>query len=97
VHETPGAPPDPTAETLRRLRWQCRRGILELDHLLLDFLDLGYRDLDPAGQAAFLALLAEQDQDLSDWFMSRRVPEDPETAALVTHILAVAAAGPEVR
>jgi antitoxin CptB len=28
-------------EEIRRLRWQCRRGMLELDHLLLRFLDLG--------------------------------------------------------
>ena len=82
----------PTDEQIRRLRWQCRRGMLELDDLLLGFLDRGYRDLDAAGRADFLALLGEQDQDLSDWFMSRRVPRDPKTAALVARVLAVAKA-----
>lgn len=80
---------DPSAE-LRRLRWQCRRGMLELDHLLLRFLDLGYPTLDPTRQEQFAALLRRQDQDLSDWFMARREPEDPEVAALVRHIVAVA-------
>jgi antitoxin CptB len=88
--ERPADQSDPTDESLRRLRWQCRRGMLELDHLLLGFLEQGYRDLDPAGRAEFLELLGEQDQDLSDWFMSRRLPQDPKTAALVDHILAVA-------
>lgn len=88
--ERPEEQSDPTAESLRRLRWQCRRGMLELDHLLLSFLERGYGDLDPAGRAEFLELLGEQDQDLSDWFMSRRVPQDAKTAALVDHILAVA-------
>lgn len=79
---------------MRRLRWQCRRGMLELDHLLMGFLELGYRDLDPVRRAEFVALLGQQDQDLSDWLMSRRVPEDPRVRDLVRHIVAVAAVKP---
>jgi antitoxin CptB len=82
--------PDPvTDEELRRLRWQCRRGMLELDHLLSGFLDRGYRDLDASGRTEFLALLDNQDQELSDWFMSRSIPEDPVVRDLVRHIVAV--------
>ena len=80
-----------TEQEIRRLRWQCRRGMLELDHLLLRFLDLGYRALDPPRRDAFAALLGHQDQDLSDWFMSRRVPDDPGLRDLVRHVLSVAA------
>jgi antitoxin CptB len=82
--------PTVAEEEMRRLRWQCRRGMLELDHLLMRFLDLGYRDLDPARRAGFVALLGQQDQDLSDWFMSRREPEDAGVRDLVQHILSVA-------
>ncbi len=82
------------SEEIRRLRWQCRRGMLELDHLLLRFLELGYRDLVPARRAEFAALLKQQDQDLSDWFMGRRTPGDPRIAALVAHVVAVAEARP---
>ena len=32
-------------ERYRRLRWQCRRGMLELDLLLSRFLDAAYADL----------------------------------------------------
>ena len=78
------------SEEMRRLRWQCRRGMLELDHLLMRFLDLGYSNLDRGRQREFAALLREQDQDLSDWLLARRAPEDPRVAALVRHIVAVA-------
>ena len=78
------------AEQIRRLRWQCRRGMLELDHLLMRFLDLGYQDLDPTRRAEFKALLDQQDQDLSDWFMSRKEPDDPQVRDLVHHIVSVA-------
>jgi antitoxin CptB len=78
------------SEEMRRLRWQCRRGMLELDHLLMRFLDLGYADLDGGRQREFAALLRGQDQDLSDWLLARREPEDPRVAALVRHIVAVA-------
>ncbi len=80
----------PADEEIRRLRWQCRRGMLELDHLLMRFLDVGYQDLDATRRAEFTALLGQQDQDLSDWFMSRKVPEDPRVRDLVRHIVAVA-------
>jgi antitoxin CptB len=87
----PSTEPDAIApEQLRRLRWQCRRGMLELDHLLMRFLDLGYPAMDAKRQAEFVALLTQQDQDLSDWFMSRKEPDDPRVAALVHHIVAVA-------
>lgn len=81
-------------EEIRRLRWQCRRGMLELDHLLMRFLDLGYRELDAQGRAEFRALLGQQDTDLSDWLMSRREPEDPAIRDLIRHIVAVVSARP---
>jgi antitoxin CptB len=63
--------------------------MLELDHLLDRFLDLGYRDLSPAQRLAFVRLLGEQDQRLSDWFMSRAEPPDRELRDLVRHIVEV--------
>jgi antitoxin CptB len=74
---------------IRRLRWQCRRGMLELDHLLDRFLDLGYRALGPAERRAFVRLLGEQDQRLGDWFMSRAEPPDAELRDLVRQIVEV--------
>lgn len=46
---------------MNRLRWQCRRGLLELDIVLGRFLDTHYGALDPIEKESFQALLAEQD------------------------------------
>ena len=46
---------------MNRLRWQCRRGLLELDLVLGRFLDKYYGALDAAEAAAFQALLREED------------------------------------
>lgn len=89
--------PDPQAavdEEMRRLRWQCRRGMLELDRILMPFLDHGYRRLDPARRADFTNLLSQQDQDLSNWFMSRAIADDPRLHDLVQHILSVVTSHP---
>ena len=90
MYDTIDQPRQVPEEELRRLRWQCRRGMLELDHLFARFLDLGYPSLDEAGRRAFVDLLAHQDQDLSDWFMGRRAPEDAAIAATVAMVLRVA-------
>ncbi|MBN2887641.1 MAG: succinate dehydrogenase assembly factor 2, partial [Chromatiaceae bacterium] len=49
------------ASERERLRWQCRRGLLELDALFMPFLEHGHEGLDAAGRAAFRRLLGEQD------------------------------------
>ncbi len=54
---------------LRHLRWQCRRGMLELDHLLLDFLTLHYVDLSALQQQCFRQLLAVSDPELAHWLL----------------------------
>ena len=59
---------------LDRVRWRCRRGLLELDLVLKAFLEKGYARLGPDGQAAFLELLEQPDNDLLDLAMGRREP-----------------------
>jgi antitoxin CptB len=68
--------------------------MLELDHLLGRFLDLGYAELSEAERQDFLALLGEPDPHLSDWFMSRSEPPEPRLRALVERILAVVSESP---
>jgi antitoxin CptB len=71
---------------LQRLRWQCRRGMLELDLLLTGFLETGYQDLDEKQQSAFVRLLGYQDQILHDWLMGQAVAADRELRDLVNRI-----------
>jgi len=57
---------------LSRLRWLCRRGMLELDAWLLLFLETRYADLSPEMQAAFARLLDQDDMALFDWLTGER-------------------------
>ena len=71
---------------LARMRWNCRRGMLELDLLLRDFLDNGYRDLDEAGQQLFDRMLDYPDAVLLEWLMGRIRPTDKDVAQIVDNI-----------
>lgn len=64
----------PESETVRRLRWQCRRGLLELDLLFVRFLDQRYATLSAEEQASFQTLLEQPDQVLRDWFEGQQDP-----------------------
>lgn len=76
-----------TEEDIRRLQWQSRRGMLELDVLFVPFVAEAFRDLDEADQDRFVKLLACEDQDLFMWFMQREVPKDPDLARIVNIVL----------
>ncbi len=70
-----------------RLRWQCRRGMRELDQLLCGYLDERYREATAAEKAAFAALLELPDPELAGYFLGRIEPEDPVIARAVECIL----------
>jgi antitoxin CptB len=70
----------------QRLRWQCRRGMLELDLLLNGFLDVAYGDLDEQQRVDFVRLLSYQDQIIHDWLMGQAVPADAALRDLVVRI-----------
>jgi antitoxin CptB len=74
-------------DKLNRLRWQCRRGMLELDIILLAFLDQQYSQLDPQGQAIFETLLTYSDQDLYQWLIKReKVVGDPLLQKIIDQV-----------
>ncbi len=51
-------------QTLAQLRWQCRRGMLELDLFLQKFVRHGYHALDEQQRQHFIEILAFPDQEL---------------------------------
>ncbi len=59
---------------LSRLRWLCRRGMLELDAWLARFLDIRYAELPADQQALFARLLDQDDMSLFDWFTGEQEP-----------------------
>lgn len=68
---------------LGQLRWQCRRGMLELDYVLIGFLDRHYASLPAADQRLFVRMLDFEDQLLLDWVMGNVVPSDANIRRLV--------------
>lgn len=55
--------------SLNKIKWRCRRGMLELDLLLLPFCETRYPVLSPDLQQAFVMLLEEPDPDIYNWFL----------------------------
>lgn len=68
---------------LSTLRWQCRRGMLELDLLLIPFLDNHYANLEEKQQKTFLSLLEFPDAVLYEWFFNQSVCPYPELQILI--------------
>ena len=70
-----------------RLFWHSRRGMLELDVLLVPFLQEAYFKLPEDDQARYRQLLDCEDQDMFNWFMQKARPEDHDLARIVGIIL----------
>ncbi len=60
---------------LERVRWRCRRGMLEMDILLARFVEQRYAQLDASQRQAFDELLELTDTDLWDLIRSEKEPE----------------------
>ena len=75
-----------TDSNRRRLEWQCRRGMRELDELLGGFMKSGYHRLDEPGRERFSALLEYPDTVLLEILMGRMTTIDTDVAHLVGQI-----------
>lgn len=73
-------------QSAARTRWACRRGMLELDVILMPFMDNHYDNLPEAEQLIFQRLLEGIDPELYAWFMGHEKCEDPELAAMIKKI-----------
>ncbi|MNH29040.1 Antitoxin CptB [compost metagenome] len=72
---------------LNRLFWHSRRGMLELDVLLVPFSQDVYPTLSQEDRELYWRLLGCEDQDMFGWFMERSESEDPELQRMVRMIL----------
>lgn len=75
-----------TSDYYNRLRWQCRRGTLELDLVLTEFLDQEYSALTAGERLAFERLLHQPDAILQAWLFGRQKVDDKELNNIVTKI-----------
>lgn len=75
----------------RRLAWQCRRGMLELDLLLQGFLDAHYDVLPEAERQAFRTLLTYPDQTLLEYLLGQAIPDDESLLRVIQQIRSASA------
>jgi antitoxin CptB len=75
--------------TLDRIRWRCRRGLLELDLVLSRFLATGFEQLTLAQRETFSGLLGRADTDLWDLVSGRGRSADAEEEVLLEILRAV--------
>lgn len=71
------------AGDLDRLRWRCRRGLLELDLVFGRFLDLHLQQLNADQREALARLLELPDNDLWSMVCGRLEAPDPGTAEIL--------------
>lgn len=64
-----------------RLLWQCRRGMLELDLLLIPFAKKYYAGLSLRQQEIFRTLLSYPDPVVFAWLMGHESPNEQEPNA----------------
>ncbi len=77
----------PEAIEQTQLYWHSRRGMLELDVLLIPFLQEVYPGLPREDQILYQNLITNEDQDMFGWFMQRDVPEDATLIKMVNMII----------
>lgn len=71
-----------------RIYWASRRGMLELDLVLMPFVEKRLRELDADRQQQYINLLESEDTELFAWFLQRERPSNPALTGIVDEILA---------
>jgi antitoxin CptB len=79
-------PPDSSREETARLRWRCRRGMRELDVLLLRYLEQEYPSASAGERTAFAHLLDLQDPDVFGYLVGRQTAPEAELRHVVARI-----------
>lgn len=74
-------------EDYKRIYWHSRRGMLELDLILLPFVEQRLADLSDAEQDLYRQLLKSEDQDLFKWLLRSAQPDTLELQTIVNLIL----------
>lgn len=69
-----------------RIEWQCRRGMRELDKLIMPFYQQYFDELSETEQTTFVEMLNYTDPELFSWFMLQRPAPTEELQALISSI-----------
>lgn len=72
-----------------QLRWRCRRGMKELDQLLLGYLERRYPHAPQAERRCFAEILELPDPQLWAYISGRQQPADPLSRNVLERIVTV--------
>ncbi len=72
----------------QKIFWHSRRGMLELDLLLVPFATEAFSGLSNQDQLLYSDLLEQEDQDLFAWLMQQSEPEELRFKHMIQLILA---------
>ena len=73
-------------DELPRLRWQCRRGMLELDLMLQNYIEHHYQQATDTDKESFKTLLTFPDQELLEYLMGQETPSNKEVAHVAQQV-----------
>lgn len=71
-----------------KLAWACRRGMLELDFMIMPFYQNCFAQLSEAQKATFVELLDYTDPELFRWLMNQQTAPTPALDDMVKLIQA---------
>lgn len=72
----------------QQIFWHSRRGMLELDLLLVPFAKEKFDSLNHQDQVLYSELLKQEDQDLWTWLLGQAKPSDERLIPIIEKILA---------
>lgn len=66
-----------------KIEWECRRGMRELDKLIMPFYQQHFDELSESQQQTFVEMLGYSDPELFRWFMNQLPAPTAELQAMV--------------
>ncbi len=72
------------------LKWQCRRGMKELDVVIERFISNDYNNLDNEQKTVFRQLLEEDDGLLFSWIIGVEEPKDKQQKEILNYLVSCA-------
>ena len=74
-------------ELEKKILWQCRRGLWELDAILVPFVEQSFNDLNEEEIDKFREFLSYEDIEMFDILVNKKGYEDQELESIIERIL----------
>jgi len=75
------------SKSVEEIKWQCRRGLWELDIILYEFAEKNYLKLAEDQKICFQELIANEDVDLLSWLVSREAGRNEKEQIIINIVL----------